>query len=184
MTLLASRGQLRASYLRWALVCVPATVLLGTLSAALSQSGVGNPWFDALVKPSLYPPPALFGIVWTILYALMGFALAMVLASRGARGRGLALGLFAAQLAINLAWSPVFFGLRQITAALGVIIALDIAVMLTIWAFWKVRPLAAWLLLPYLAWVLFATALTWQFREANPGADGREVSGAAQRIQL
>lgn len=184
MTLLASRGQLRASYLRWALVCMPATVLLGTLSGALSQSGVGNPWFDALVKPSLYPPSAVFGIVWAVLYALMGLALALVLAARGAWGRGRAVALFAIQFALNLAWSPVFFGLRQITGALWVIVALDIAVLLTIWAFWKVRPLAAWLLVPYLAWVLFATALTWQFREANPDADGREVSGAAQRIVL
>ena len=63
MTMLASRGQLRASFLRWVLLIVPAILLLGFLSGRLSQSGPGNPWFDSLVKPSLFPPPATFGIV-------------------------------------------------------------------------------------------------------------------------
>ncbi len=184
MTELASSAQLRASFLRWALVAVPALVLLGSLSGVLSNSGADNAWFASLVKPSIYPAPQLFGIVWTILYALMGLALALVLSARGAWWRGRAAIAFAVQLVLNLAWSPVFFGLHQITAALVLIAVLDVAVIVTIWLFWKVRPLAAWLLVPYLAWILFATALNWQFLLANPGADGRETSGAAQRIQL
>lgn len=184
MTELASTGQLRASYLRWALVAVPGIVLLGTLSGVLSQSGEGNAWFDALTKPAIYPPSQLFGIVWTALYALMGLALALVLSARGAWGRERAVIAFAVQLVLNLAWSPVFFGAHQIAGALIVIMLLDVAVIVTMLLFWRVRPLAAWLLLPYLAWILFATALTWQFLIANPGADDREVSGAAQRIEL
>lgn len=184
MTELASAGQLRASFLRWSLVTVPGIVLLGLLSGVVAGSGAGNPWFSGLVKPSLYPPPQAFGIVWTVLYVLMGLAMALVLSARGAWWRGRAAIAFLVQLAINLAWSPVFFAQHQITAALAVIVALDVAVLVTVWLFWKVRPVAAWLLLPYLAWILFATALNWQFLAANPDADGRSVSGASQRIEL
>lgn len=184
MNRLASPGQLRASLLRWALVLVPAIVLLGFISGQIAGSGPDNPWFAALEKPSIYPPPAAFGIVWTILYVLMGLAAAIVASAWGARRRPVALAVFVLQLAINLAWTPVFFGLHQITAALWVIVALDVAVVLTIVLFWRVRRSAALLLLPYLAWVLFATALTWQFRELNPDADGARVSGAVQRIEL
>jgi tryptophan-rich sensory protein len=186
MNQLASSGQLRASFLRWALVIVPLVVLLGFLSGQSAGSGPDNPWFADLVKPGIYPPPAAFGIVWTVLYVLMGLAAAMIGAARGAAGRGLALTLFMIQLLLNLAWSPVFFGLHHITIALYVIIALDIAVLLTIVAFWRVRHQAALLLLPYLAWVCFATVLNWQFLQLNPDADGATGSsaGAVTRMQL
>lgn len=184
MTELASAGQLRSSFMRWALVLVPGVLLLGFFSGQVAGSGPGNTWFDALQKPSIYPPPSAFGVVWTALYAMMGLALAIVVGARGAEWRGRAIMLFVVQLVLNLAWSPVFFGAHQITGALIVIVAMDLAVIVTIWAFWKVRPVAGMLLLPYLAWILFATALTWQFLALNPGADGRQVSGAATRIQI
>lgn len=179
MTELASPGQLRASLLRWALVLVPGIVLLGFVSGRMAQSGPGNPWFAALVKPDIYPPPAAFGIVWTILYILMGLALAMIVTARGAPGRGLAIGVFAVQLLLNLVWSPLFFGMQQITYALYLLFAIDVAVLATVALFWRVRPLAGAMLLPYLAWVLFATLLNWQFLEANPGADGPLGGGEA-----
>lgn len=184
MNRLASPQQLRASLLRWALVLVPAVLLLGFVSGQVAGSGPDNPWFAVLEKPSIYPPPAAFGIVWSILYVLMGFAAAMIASAWGARGRPVALVVFAVQLALNLAWTPVFFGLHQITAALWVIVALDGLVVLTVVLFWRVRRIAAVLLLPYLAWILFATALTWQFLVLNPYADGVEVSGAVERIEL
>ena len=87
MTELASTGQLRAAFIRWTLVLVPGILLLGFLSGRIAGAGQGNPWFDGLTKPSIYPPPAAFGIVWSILYVLMGLALAMVVAARGARWR-------------------------------------------------------------------------------------------------
>ena len=179
MTELASPGQLRASFLRWALVLVPGIVLLGFVSGRMAQSGPDNPWFAALVKPDIYPPPAAFGIVWTILYILMGLATAMIVTARGAPGRGLALGVFAIQLLLNLAWSPLFFGMQQITYALYLLLAIDVAVLATLVLFWRVRPRAGALLLPYMAWVLFATVLNWQFLEANPGADGPLGGGEA-----
>lgn len=184
MTELASPGQLRASLLRWSLFTVPLVLLLGSLSGAVAGSTAGNPWFVNLVKPSLYPPPATFGIVWSTLYVLMGVALAMVITARGAPGRGLATGVFVVQLLLNLAWSPLFFALHQITAALALVVVLDLMVILTVVLFHKVRPLAAALLLPYLAWSLFATVLTWQFLEANPDADGADYSGAQASVEF
>src|SRR5690606_39244432 len=143
-----------------------------------------SPWFQSLEKPSIFPPPATFGIVWTFLYVLMGFALALVCAAWGARWRGPAILAFVLQLAVNLAWSPVFFGAHEISIALYIILALDVLVLLTIWLFWKVRPLAALLLLPYLAWILFAGVLNYEFLRLNPDADGAEGSYAVQRIEL
>lgn len=184
MNLLASQGQLRASLLRWALVCVPAVVLLGFLSGMLAQSGPDNPWFAALEKPAAFPPPALFGIVWTILYAMMGLSLAMILSARGARGRGLAVLAFAVQFALNLAWSPVFFAMHQITGALVVIALLDVAVIVTIVLFSRLRAVAALLLVPYLAWILFATYLTFAFLQANPALDGVENANSVIRYEI
>ncbi|MFC3173780.1 TspO/MBR family protein [Novosphingobium bradum] len=184
MNQLASTGQLRASLLRWALVLVPGVVLLGFVSAQLARSGPDNPWFAGLDKPALYPPPATFGIVWTVLYLLMGLTAAMIGSARGARGRGFALAVFAVQLLVNLAWSPVFFGLHLMSAALGIVIALDLLVLLTVILFGRVRPLAGALLLPYLAWVLFATVLNWQFLQRNPDADGMPTANAVTRVQL
>ncbi|PLK26974.1 TspO/MBR family protein [Novosphingobium sp. TH158] len=184
MNTIASPGQLRASFLRWALVLVPLVMLLGFVSGKLAQSGPENAWFADLVKPGIYPPSATFGIVWTILYILMGLAVAMVAAARGARGRTAALAAFAVQLLLNLAWTPVFFGMHQMTSALYLLIALDIMVAVTLFLFWKVRSLAAILLVPYLAWVCFATVLNWQFLQLNPDADGRPTANAVQRIEL
>jgi tryptophan-rich sensory protein len=184
MTLPASRRQLRASFLRWALVLVPAVLLLGFVSGRLAGSGPGNPWFDALVKPAIYPPPAAFGIVWSMLYLMIGIALTLVVTARGAPGRGAAIVAFVVQLALNLAWTPTFFGAHRIAAALWLIVALDLAVIVTIVLFWRVRRNAALLLLPYLAWIGFATLLNWEFLRANPDADGRAAPAATTRFEI
>lgn len=184
MSALASTGQLRAGVLRWALVFVPLFILLGSLSGLLSMSGPENPWFAALEKPAIYPPPQTFGIVWTILYAMMGLAMAIVVSARGAPGRGIAITAFALQFLVNLAWSPVFFAAHQLTGALIVIVVLDVLVVATVVLFWRVRPVAGLLLLPYVAWIFFATFLNWTFLEANPALDGVEGPRASQRIEL
>lgn len=180
MTELASPGQLRASLLRWSLFLAPLLLLLGTLSGMMSGSGGNNYWFAGLEKPAIYPPPATFGIVWTILYLLMGIALAMVVTARGAPGRGLAIAVFVVQFLLNLAWSPVFFGMQLLVPGFYLLLAIDVAVLLAVVLFYRVRPLAAWLLVPYLAWVLFAAVLNWQFVQANPEeAAGAEVALAS-----
>jgi len=182
MNRLASPAQLRASFLRWALFCVPLVLLLGFLSGQAGSAD--SPWFAALNKPATFPPPATFGIVWSVLYILMGLALALVCAAWGARYRVVAILAFVLQLAINLAWSPVFFGQHEISAALAVLVALDAAVLVTLILFWSVRRAAAALLLPYLAWILFATLLNWQFLQLNPHSDGTQQAGGVQRFEL
>jgi tryptophan-rich sensory protein len=85
MNQIASQGQLRLAYLRWALFTVPVVVFLGFLSGRFANSGYGNRWFAALAKPALMPPAWMFGAAWTVLFVLMGLALAIVLHARGAR---------------------------------------------------------------------------------------------------
>ena len=184
MNRLASPAQLRASLLRWALFLVPAVVLLGFLSGEYAGSTANNPWFAALEKPTIFPPPITFAIVWTVLYALMGLALALVCSAWGARFRLPAILAFALQLLLNLAWSPAFFAEHEIRLALLILAALNVAVLLTVVLFWKVRRVAALLLLPYLAWIMFAAVLNWQFLALNPQADGADVSNVVQRIEL
>ena len=181
MTELASPGQLRAAFLRWSLFIVPGILFLGFFSGAVAGSGDGNPWFMDLVKPAIYPPPQVFGIVWSILYVLIALALVMVITARGAPGRGIAIAAFCVQLLLNLAWSPMFFGAHQMRPALILLLVLNAAIVLTVVLFRRVRPLAAGLLLPYLAWCLFATLLNWQFLEANPGGQppGADVALAS-----
>ncbi len=148
----------RASLL-WLLASFAAVTLVAALGGALTALGLG-PWCDALPKPAWNPPAWVFGPVWTTLYALQAIA-AWLVARAGWRAPGVrtALGLHALQLALQVAWSGVFFGLRAPAAAAVVIAAIVVTFALTTWAFRRVRPLAAALLLPTLAWVLFAAAL-------------------------
>ena len=183
MNMLASRGQLRASFIRWALFLAPLCVLLGFLSGQVG-AGPGSSWFQALVKPDIYPEPKWFGIVWTILYIMIGFSVALVASAWGARGRTAALWVFAVHFALNLAWTPTFFALQQITIALFVLVAIVLTLLVVIALFWKVRRLAAVLLLPYLAWVCFATLLNYEFLRLNPGADGGSQGEAVERVRI
>jgi len=181
---LASKGQLRMSFVRWALVTVPAILFLGLLVGRISNSGVDNPWFDALAKPGWFPPSWLFGAVWTILYVLLGIAIAQILHARGARGRAGAIGLFAVQLALNLAWTPVFFAAHQITAAFWLLLAIMALATATVASFARIRTSASWLMLPYLAWLGFATVLAWEMDRLNPDGEALAPKGAQARIQL
>ncbi|HKT78524.1 MAG TPA: TspO/MBR family protein [Sphingobium sp.] len=171
MNEIASPGQLRLAYLRWALVLVPLIVLLGFLSGKFANSGYGNRWFAALVKPDFMPPGWAFGAAWTILYILMGLALAMVVHARGAKGRGAAILLFLIQLVLNLLWSPLFFRAHQVDNALILILVLLLAVAVTAWLFWRIRRAAGLLLLPYLAWLVFAATLNYEIGRLNPEAE-------------
>ena len=184
MRYLASPAQLRGAVIRWSLVTVPLVLALGFLSGMVAGSGPGNAWFDSLIKPAINPPPIVFPIVWSSLYILIGLALAMVLSASGAAGRGAAVIVFAVQMALNLAWSPVFFAGHQLTGGLIVIGLMVLAIIATIVLFARVRTTAAWLLAPYLAWVVFAGVLNWQFLELNRNADGKQVSGATVRIAI
>lgn len=149
------------------IVTVPVIVLLGFASGWISNSGFGNPWFDALAKPSFMPPGWAFGVAWTILYILMGVALAQVIASDGPARRS-ALIVFGSQLILNLLWSPVFFGYHQARLGLAIIAVLTVDVAVMIILFLRLRASAAYLMLPYLAWLLFATELNLAIVRLNP----------------
>jgi len=156
---------------RKALVAVPLIVMTGSLIGYLSNSGFSNEWYAPLEKPGLQPPGWAFGAAWTTLYTMMGIAVAVVLNEPASKRRNMALVLFGVQLALNFAWSPIFFGLGMIDAGLLMILALNLLVAMTIIAFWRIRPLAGALLIPYLAWLCLATALNHETGRLNPGAD-------------
>jgi len=160
----------RNDWWKAAIVTVVAIELLGGLSGWLSQSGYGNPWFDALVKPSFMPPGFLFGIVWPILYALLGLALALILAEPPTDRRRVALILFGVQMALNFAWSPIFFAGHDITLAKYVIITMIVIAAAAALLFYRLRPVAGLLMVPYLCWLMFATALNTSIETLNPGA--------------
>jgi len=139
--------------------------LVGVTPAALG--GPGSVWFGNLAKPAIYPPPSIFGVVWTILFTMLGVALYLVWRAENDPERRLALGLFAAQMAVNVAWTPAFFKAQNLALALGVIVVLLLLVVPTTVAFWRVRRRAGLLLVPYLLWVAFAAVLNYRFLAIN-----------------
>jgi len=131
-------------------------------------AGPDSAGFRSLAKPAIYPPGWAFGVVWTLLFTLMGVAAALVwLDGRGTRAGRVALALFAGQMVLNVAWTPAFFAAQNLLAGLVVIVALWPAVLATIVAFDRVDRRAALLLVPYLAWVTFAAVLNYQFYALN-----------------
>lgn len=165
------------SWWKTAIVTVVAIELLGGLSGWLSQSGYGNPWFDALRKPSFMPPGAAFGIVWPILYALLGIALALILAEPPSPRRKTALILFFVQLALNFAWSPIFFALHDISLAKWIIFLMAAIAAVAAGQFLRLRTIAGLLLIPYLAWLVFAATLNATIEHLNPGAGVSLLAG-------
>ena len=159
------------SFVRWAIVTVPLILLLGFLAGRSVAAGDDNLWYTTLVKPSITPPGWVFPVAWTTLYILIGLALAVVLNARGARLRGVGVALFAVQFALNLAWTPLFFGAHQVTNALIVIIAMLVVAVATTVVFGRIRTTAAWLMVPYLVWISFAGVLTWRIDQVNPDAE-------------
>jgi tryptophan-rich sensory protein len=135
-----------------------ATLLTAAIGGLATASSVED-WYPGLIKPPWNPPAAIFGPVWTLLYAMMAVAAWQVWRRREAGDVRLALSLFGVQLALNALWSVLFFGLRQPGLAVAEIVLLWLAIAATIRAFHPFSRVAAWLLLPYLAWVSFAAVL-------------------------
>jgi len=121
-------------------------------------------WYAALVKPSFNPPNWLFGPVWTTLYVMIAVAGWRIWRSAG---YGLAFSLWCVQLALNFAWSPAFFGLRNVGLALAVVLALLLAIVLFIRAAWSRDRAAALLFVPYAVWVSFASLLNAAIYQLN-----------------
>lgn len=181
---IASKSQLRMSFLRYALFTVPGILLLGTLSGALANAGSGNLWFAALHKPPVMPQAWVFAAVWTALYILLGLSLAMLLHAQGAAKRRPALWLFALMLALTFAWPFVFFALHKLTLALSLIAAMMVLAIVLVFLLWRVRMLAALLLYPFIGWLMFAGALDYQLIGMNPDAGTLAPQGASTDIPL
>jgi benzodiazapine receptor len=181
---IASKGQLRLAFVRWAVVTVPFILLLGFTSARLVPIGPANPWYRALVKPADMPEDWVFLAGWAGIYVLMGLALAMIINARGSALRGPALVLFSIQMGINLIWMPVFFGMHQVTTALIIIGVLGALVLGTTLLFGRIRLFAGLLMLPYLAWLGYAGFLVYQINELNPGAESLVPSRSGDQIEI
>lgn len=152
--------------LAWITVCFAAAGL-GALASVNAAS-----FYQQLVRPSWAPPGWLFGPVWSVLYLSMAVAAWLAWRERGLRGMAGAAMLFFAQLAVNALWSWLFFAWRQGGVAFAEVLILLVMIAATLLAFWRIRPLAGALLLPYLAWVSFASVLNFATWRLNPALLG------------
>lgn len=146
--------------------------LIGWLALSFSAASMGGlfrpgEWYASLAKPSWNPPAWIFAPVWTTLYALMAIAAWMVWKRGGFAVQRVPLSLFIVQLALNAAWTPLFFGLHRLGVAAIEIVLLLAAILLTIRAFHRVSRIAAYLLIPYAAWVSFAAVLNFTLWRLN-----------------
>jgi translocator protein len=140
---------------------------VGALGAVASIEAV--PFYLQLVRPTWGPPAGVFGPVWSVLYVLMATAAWLVWRERGEPLSVPGLALFVAQLVFNGLWSWLFFAWHRGALAFADVIVLAVLIAVTVAVFWRIRRLAAVLLMPYLAWVSFAGALTWSVWRNNPG---------------
>jgi tryptophan-rich sensory protein len=151
----------------WVLVAFVAGCLaIGAVGGLATARSVGT-WYQALAKPAFTPPDWLFGPVWTLLYVMIAVAGWRVWRVREAPGRRVALTVYAVQLALNLAWSFVFFGARMIGGGLAEILLLLAAVAINVELFRRIDRVAAWLLVPYALWVAFASVLNFALWRLN-----------------
>lgn len=149
--------------------------LFGWLVVSFAASAVGalasiqaESFYSQLTQPAWAPPPGLFGPVWTVLYALMAIAAWLVWRSGGFRANRIALSFFLVQLALNALWSWLFFAWHRGGLAFADIVLLWVLLVATLVSFWRARPLAGALLIPYLLWVSFASVLNYSVWQLNP----------------
>jgi len=143
------------------IISVLACIVIGTSASIFTNTSLGS-WFTTLNKPSWNPPNWLFGPVWTTLFILMGIAFALVWEEWKPKGNALAkvaMIWFVVQFIFNVLWSFSFFGLQSPLIGLINILILLVLIVITIWRFYGIKPVAAWLLVPYLLWTSFATIL-------------------------
>ena len=150
-----------------AIIAIAIPLMVGATSGFFTISGVES-WYQTIQKPSWNPPNWIFGPVWTTLYVMMGIALFLVWKEDTSEElKKIALALFAVQLTLNFFWSFIFFNQQQPGWALVEIIAMWFFILLTIFAFAQVNKTAAWLLVPYISWVSFASILNYTIWQLN-----------------
>lgn len=148
-------------------------MLIAFLGASFGAAATGvvfrpGEWYKQLDKPRWRPPDWLFAPVWTALYAMIALSGWFVWREAGFAGAVLPLSVYAAQLVLNAAWTPIFFGLHRPDLAMVEIAMLWASILAVIVVFHPITPVAAWLLVPYLAWVSFASALNLSIWRRNP----------------
>lgn len=146
--------------------------LVGWLALCFAAASTGvfvstGDWYASLIKPSWNPPSWLFGPVWSILYCVMAVAAWLVWCLGGWERQRIPLALFVLQLTLNALWTPLFFGLHMPGLAFGEMCLLWLALVSTVILFWRIRPLAGFLLVPYLGWVSFAAFLNFTIWQLN-----------------
>jgi tryptophan-rich sensory protein len=139
---------------------------VGGVAGMFTASAIPT-WYATLARPSFAPPNWLFGPAWTVLYIAMGISLFLVWNSEPGKARTAAMVAFGVQLVLNFAWSFIFFYYKQLGLALIEIVAMWVAILVMMILFYQVRPLSAYLNIPYLLWVSFATALNFGFYKLN-----------------
>ncbi len=144
-----------------------ACLMVGGLSGFFNPGDM-NIWYANLIKPEWTPPNWIFGPVWTVLYILMGLA-AFLVYREGFKRREvkIALGLFSLQLGLNFFWSILFFTFNNLRASFVEIIFLWVAIVATIISFYRISRPAAWIMVPYLLWVTFASILNYRLLILN-----------------
>jgi len=141
------------------LISLVITLAIGFVASLVTRPQIAG-WYNTLVKPSFNPPPRLFAPVWTAIYIMIGVAAYIVWQRRdNSKTYKITAAIYVSQLAFNFLWSMVFFGLHGILSALFVILLLWVSIILNIRWFKKYNKTAAWLLVPYLLWVSFASIL-------------------------
>jgi translocator protein len=140
--------------------------VVAAIGGAVTATSVAT-WYAELARPDFNPPDWVFGPVWTVLYVMIAVAGWRVWLRRAGPGARAALVAWGVQLALNLGWSLVFFGARMIGAALAEIVVLLAAILVTLWAFWRIDRIAAALLIPYAAWTGFAAVLNFALWRLN-----------------
>jgi tryptophan-rich sensory protein len=150
-----------------AVIAISLPLLVGATSGFFTVTGVES-WYQTIQKPSWNPPNWIFGPVWSTLYVMMGVALFLVWKEDTSEElKKIAFTLFAIQLGLNFFWSFIFFNQQQPGWALVEIVAMWVFILLTIFAFAQVNKTAAWLLVPYISWVSFATILNYTIWQLN-----------------
>ncbi len=152
------------SFFFTAVIFVVVCELAGIAGSVFTARAIPT-WYKKLTKPSFSPPNWLFGPVWTVLYLLMGIAGALLWSVKGIHSPAMV--LFIIQLALNALWTPLFFGAKKLGAAFAEIICMWLAILGTILSAWPLSHTASYLLIPYLAWVSFASLLNFSLWKLN-----------------
>lgn len=148
------------------IVSIVLPLSIGAIAGIFTSEAIPG-WYATLNRPSFNPPNWLFGPVWTTLYLLMGVSLYLIWKQEKSKERNLAMLVFIVQLVLNFAWSFIFFYFNKISFAFAEIILLWLSILLMIIRFYRIKPIAAYINIPYLLWVSFAAILNLSFYLLN-----------------